>query len=226
MARLTSFARNSRAGDKKKGRPNADVVFLSRRVLDGGAHHPGGERRKIYAAAGRFHQGRAALGGLPQDQSAGPRAGAGPRQRRGARREHRDPALSRQALRTLADGRRGGSQGAVAYRVSSPRACIRRTPTTTGRSVTPPIKPRSRRSRKPASRPSTTISSRSTRSWPGREWFSDQYSVCDPYGFVFYTWGVRRELPMAELKNYTAFKDRMLQRPAVQRVVEQEKVKL
>ncbi len=60
----------------------------------------------------------------------------------------------------------------------------------------------------------------------GREWFSDQYSVLDPYGFVFYTWGVRRELPMAELKNYTAFKDRMLQRPAVQRVVEQEKVKL
>ena len=53
-----------------------------------------------------------------------------------------------------------------------------------------------------------------------------QYSVLDPYGFVFYTWGVRRELPMAELKNYTAFKDRMVQRPAVQRVVEDEKIKL
>ena len=60
----------------------------------------------------------------------------------------------------------------------------------------------------------------------GREWFSDRYSVLDPYGFVFYTWGVRRELPMAELKNYTAFKDRMLKRPAVQRVVEDEKVKV
>ncbi len=60
----------------------------------------------------------------------------------------------------------------------------------------------------------------------GREWFSDRYTVLDPYGFVFYTWGVRRELPMAELKNYTAFKDRMMQRPAVQRVVEQEKVKV
>jgi glutathione S-transferase len=60
----------------------------------------------------------------------------------------------------------------------------------------------------------------------GREWFSDQYSVLDPYGLVFYTWGVRRELPMAELKNYTAFKDRMLKRPAVQRVVEDEKVKV
>jgi glutathione S-transferase len=60
----------------------------------------------------------------------------------------------------------------------------------------------------------------------GREWFSDRYSVLDPYGFVFYTWGVRRELPMGELKNYTAFKDRMLKRPAVQRVVENEKVKV
>jgi glutathione S-transferase len=60
----------------------------------------------------------------------------------------------------------------------------------------------------------------------GRDWFSDRYSVLDPYGFVFYTWGVRRELPMAEMKNYTAFKDRMLERPAVQRVVEDEKVKV
>jgi len=60
----------------------------------------------------------------------------------------------------------------------------------------------------------------------GRTWFSDRYSVLDPYGFTFYTWGVRRELPMGELKNYTAFKDRMLDRPAVRRVVEDEKVKV
>jgi glutathione S-transferase len=60
----------------------------------------------------------------------------------------------------------------------------------------------------------------------GREWFSEKYSVLDPYGFVFYTWGFRRELPVRELKNYTALKDRMLQRPAVQRVVEQEKIKV
>ena len=60
----------------------------------------------------------------------------------------------------------------------------------------------------------------------GREWLSDRYSVVDPYAFVFYTWGVRRELPMAELKNYTAFKDRMLARPAVQRVAADEKVKV
>ena len=59
-----------------------------------------------------------------------------------------------------------------------------------------------------------------------REWFGNEYSVLDPYGFVFYTWGVRRELPMAELKNYTAFKDRMTKRPAVGRVLEDEKIKV
>jgi glutathione S-transferase len=60
----------------------------------------------------------------------------------------------------------------------------------------------------------------------GREWFGNEYSVLDPYGFVFYTWGVRRELPMAEMKNYTAFKDRMKNRPAVARVLEDEKIKV
>jgi glutathione S-transferase len=60
----------------------------------------------------------------------------------------------------------------------------------------------------------------------GREWLSDRYSVLDPYAFVFYTWGVRRELPMAELKNYTAHKDRLLKRPAAARVVADEKVKV
>jgi glutathione S-transferase len=60
----------------------------------------------------------------------------------------------------------------------------------------------------------------------GREWFGDKYSVLDPYGFVFYAWGVRRDLPMGELKNYTAHKDRMLKRDAVKRVVENEKVKV
>jgi glutathione S-transferase len=60
----------------------------------------------------------------------------------------------------------------------------------------------------------------------GRQWLADKFTVLDPYGFVFYTWGVRRELPVQELKNYTAFKDRMLERPAVQRVVKEEGVKV
>jgi glutathione S-transferase len=59
-----------------------------------------------------------------------------------------------------------------------------------------------------------------------REWLSDKYSVLDPYAFVFYVWGTKREQPMGELKHYTAFKDRMLKRPAVQRVVADEGVKL
>jgi len=58
----------------------------------------------------------------------------------------------------------------------------------------------------------------------GKDWFLDRYSVIDPYGLVFYTWGVRRELPVRDLKHYTAFKDRMRERPAVRRVLEQERV--
>jgi glutathione S-transferase len=58
----------------------------------------------------------------------------------------------------------------------------------------------------------------------GREWFAEQYSVLDAYGFVFYAWGFRRELPMQELKNYSALKDRMLQRPAVRRIAAEEKL--
>ena len=58
----------------------------------------------------------------------------------------------------------------------------------------------------------------------GREWFSDQYSVLDAYGLVFYVWGVRRGLAMNTLKNYTAFKDRMTKKEAVQKVWEDEKV--
>ena len=60
----------------------------------------------------------------------------------------------------------------------------------------------------------------------GREWFSDRYSVLDAYGLVFYAWGFRRELPMQELESYSALKDRMLQRPAVRHVAEEEKLAL
>ena len=59
-----------------------------------------------------------------------------------------------------------------------------------------------------------------------REWLSDKYSALDPYAFVFYVWGVKREYPMAELRNYGAFKDRIVKRPAVQRVMADEGIKL
>jgi glutathione S-transferase len=60
----------------------------------------------------------------------------------------------------------------------------------------------------------------------GREWLSDTYSVLDPYAFTFYVWGIRREVPMGELKSYTAHRDRMMARPAVQRVVADEGLKV
>ena len=57
----------------------------------------------------------------------------------------------------------------------------------------------------------------------GQQWvMGSQYSACDPYTLVFYGWGSRIGLPVKELKNYTAFKDRMIQRPAVTKVLERE----
>ena len=62
--------------------------------------------------------------------------------------------------------------------------------------------------------------------YAGREWLTGEYTVVDPYAFIFYIWGIRRELPVAELKNYTALKDRMLKRPAVHRALADEGVKI
>ena len=57
----------------------------------------------------------------------------------------------------------------------------------------------------------------------GKTWMmGDDFSVVDGYALVFYGWGKRIGLPMAELRNYTAWKDRMLARPAVRRVLERE----
>jgi glutathione S-transferase len=56
-----------------------------------------------------------------------------------------------------------------------------------------------------------------------RQWMmGDQYTILDPYALVFYGWGNRIDMPMGDLKNYTAFKDRMIERPAVRRVLEKE----
>jgi glutathione S-transferase len=57
----------------------------------------------------------------------------------------------------------------------------------------------------------------------GKTWImGDQYTMADPYALVFYGWGVRGGFPMSELKNYAAWKDRMLQRPTVRKVLESE----
>ena len=59
----------------------------------------------------------------------------------------------------------------------------------------------------------------------GRQWFGERYSVLDPYGFFFYNWALRKSgAPVRELKNYAAFNDRMLARPAVRHVLEDEDV--
>lgn len=61
----------------------------------------------------------------------------------------------------------------------------------------------------------------------GKEWLmGSQFTICDPYALVFYYWGTRVEMPMKDLKSYTAWKDRMLKRPAVRKVLEREKSSL
>jgi glutathione S-transferase len=56
------------------------------------------------------------------------------------------------------------------------------------------------------------------------EWMlGAQYTVCDPDGFFFYDLGTRVNLPMPELRDYTAFNERMMQRPAIYKVVERER---
>jgi glutathione S-transferase len=57
----------------------------------------------------------------------------------------------------------------------------------------------------------------------GKEWvMGSQYSAADAYTLVIYGWGKLHAMPLEQLQNYTAFKDRMLQRPAVQKVLERE----
>ena len=57
----------------------------------------------------------------------------------------------------------------------------------------------------------------------GKTWLmGDQYTVIDPYAFTFYSWGYGKDLPVADLKNYTAHKDRLFERPAVRKILGEE----
>lgn len=60
----------------------------------------------------------------------------------------------------------------------------------------------------------------------GREWFLDVYSACDAYAFALYAYGRRRGIPVHDMGDFTAFRDRMMQRPAVRRVVETERAQV
>jgi glutathione S-transferase len=57
----------------------------------------------------------------------------------------------------------------------------------------------------------------------GKEWLiGKQYTVADAYALVFYGWGTRSEYPVKQLAYYTAWKDRMLKRPAVMKILQSE----
>ena len=58
----------------------------------------------------------------------------------------------------------------------------------------------------------------------GRPWLFERFTTVDAYAFVFYSWGQRVTLPVHELTAYSAHKDRMLGRSAVQRVLARERL--
>ena len=130
------------------------------------------------------------------------------------------------AIRTLAERRYRGSKGSVADRFLGVKRFTRPSLICGDRNATPLTLRCFHKYKTPAARPSTDISSKSMEKLAGRNWFSEQYSVADPYLLVFYPWGLRRGYPMQELKNFSAFKDRMLGRPAVQHVLAKEKINL
>jgi glutathione S-transferase len=48
----------------------------------------------------------------------------------------------------------------------------------------------------------------------------DSFTVADTYPIVFYLWALIAEYPVEELKNLTAFKNRIIEKPSVKRVLE------
>ena len=57
----------------------------------------------------------------------------------------------------------------------------------------------------------------------GKDWAFGSYSVVDPYLFVFHRWAATRfNLDLAPYPNYRAHYERVLKRPAVQRVIDKE----
>lgn len=61
----------------------------------------------------------------------------------------------------------------------------------------------------------------------GNDWiFGSRFGAADCYAMVFYNWAVLVGLPLDDLTNLDAWKDRMLQRPAVRKVLEAEGSKI
>ena len=51
----------------------------------------------------------------------------------------------------------------------------------------------------------------------------DTFSLADPYALVFFPWGRELGLPIMELSNLVAMKNRLIDRPAARRALEREK---
>lgn len=61
----------------------------------------------------------------------------------------------------------------------------------------------------------------------GQKWaVANQYTVADGYLLVFYRWANRAKMPVQELKNYSALVQRVMARPAVQKVMADEGITL
>ena len=61
----------------------------------------------------------------------------------------------------------------------------------------------------------------------GRKWsIVDHYTVLDGYLLVFYRWANRQQMPVKDLRNYTALMERVLARPAVKKVMADEGITL
>ena len=60
----------------------------------------------------------------------------------------------------------------------------------------------------------------------GRWLVGGRYSIADPYLLVFYRWGTRLDLDMTAYAGWTAHKQAMLARPAVQRALATEEIEV
>ncbi len=57
-----------------------------------------------------------------------------------------------------------------------------------------------------------------------RPWMmGEQFTVADPYALVFFPWGRELGLPIGELRNIVAMKNRLIVRPAARLALEREK---
>src|SRR5687768_18477606 len=101
------------ASTPPRGDRNAHAVLCARRLLHGAPYRAGGGRREVREEAHGPLEGRAEDARVHEDPPARPRAGAQARRRQPAYREHRDPAVSRQALRPVADRSGQGGEGAL-----------------------------------------------------------------------------------------------------------------